>query len=66
VTESGLSRNPSPLKYILQFRGLRKKLKAQPGGEAASPSAYAIGTFIGFHGLKKRIKKNSNSAVYLP
>jgi hypothetical protein len=28
----------------------QKKMKAQPGAEAASQPAYAIGAFIGLHG----------------
>jgi hypothetical protein len=31
-------------------RPQKKTLKAQPGGEAASSPACAIGAFIGFHG----------------
>jgi hypothetical protein len=42
-------RNPIFLKCILRFRGPRKKIKAEPGGEAASPPACAIGAFIGLH-----------------
>jgi hypothetical protein len=31
----------------------QKKRKAQPGGEAALPTACAIGAFIGLHGQKR-------------
>jgi hypothetical protein len=34
------------------FEAPEKKIKAQPGGEAASPPACAIGAFIGLHGQK--------------
>jgi cobalamin biosynthesis protein CbiG len=36
---------------------LPEKRKAQPGEEAASPPAYAIGAFIGHHGQKRISKK---------
>jgi hypothetical protein len=42
----------------------QKKRKAQPGGEAASSPACAIGAFIGLHG-QKRIKNNSDFFVLL-
>ena len=52
ILKSEPRRNPSFFKCILRFRGPRKKIKAQPGGEAASPPACAIGAFIGLHGQK--------------
>jgi hypothetical protein len=53
------SGNPSSLKCILRFRGPGKK--GTPGGEAACPSACAIGAFIGLHG-QKFIYKNLDLA----
>jgi hypothetical protein len=40
-----------PLMYFM-ISGPQKKIKAQPGGEAVSPPACAVGAFIGLHGQK--------------
>jgi hypothetical protein len=55
MTESGPSRNPSFFKWILLFRGPRRK-KAQPGGEAAFAAACAIGFYVSLD-AQKRIKQ---------
>jgi len=49
IRTSELSRNPSFFKMLLTIsRPLKKNI--QPGGEAASPPACAIGAFIYLHG----------------
>jgi hypothetical protein len=50
MTKSELSRNPSLALFTISRP--QKKRKAQPGGEAASPPACAIGALIGLHGQK--------------
>ena len=52
MAKSEPSRDPNSLKCTWRFRGPRKK-KAQPGGEAASLPACAIGAFIGLNGQKR-------------
>jgi hypothetical protein len=49
MTKSVPSQNPSYSKLILRFQGPRQKKTDE---KAASPSACAIGAFIGLHGQK--------------
>jgi hypothetical protein len=61
MTKPEPSRNPSlKKKYFYDFEAPEKK-EAQPGGEAASKTACAVGAFIGLHG-QKCILKNSDLA----
>jgi hypothetical protein len=49
IAKSGPSRNLSFLNAFYDFEATAQK-KAQPGREAASPPACAVGAFIGLHG----------------
>jgi hypothetical protein len=62
MTKFGPRRNPIFFLNNFTIERPQKKRKAQPGAEAASAAACAIGAFIGLHGQKKRIYKNSNLA----